>query len=71
MWTAFYTFVELLLPVSDVVASASLLLQCYVTMQAAQQTEVYWMALARDIPFSQFPSNDLIRLAAGTLHMGR
>ncbi|CAM9587810.1 unnamed protein product, partial [Laminaria digitata] len=31
---------------------------------AAQQTEVYWMALARDIPFSQFASNDLIRLAA-------
>ena len=31
----------------------------------------FWMALARDIPFSQFPSNDLIRLAAGTLHMGR
>ena len=37
------------------------------TVQAAQQAEVYWMALARDIPFSQFASNDLIRLAAGTL----
>ena len=35
------------------------------TVQAAQQAEVYWMALARDIPFSQFTSNDLIRLAAG------
>ena len=34
-------------------------------MQAAQQAEVYWMALARDIPFGQFESNDLIRLAAG------
>lgn len=39
----------------------------YVTMQAAQQTEVYWMALARDVPFSQFATNDLIRLAAGNL----
>ena len=34
-------------------------------MQAAQQIEVYWMALARDIPFSQFDSNSLTRLAAG------
>lgn len=41
-------------------------------MQAAQQTEVYWMALARDIPFSQFATNDLIALAAGTPdHMRR
>ncbi|CAM9706578.1 unnamed protein product, partial [Laminaria digitata] len=31
---------------------------------AAQQAEVYWMALARDVPFSQFASNNLIRLAA-------
>ncbi|CAM9233764.1 unnamed protein product, partial [Laminaria digitata] len=34
---------------------------------AAQQIEVYWMALARDIPFSQFASNDLTRLAAENL----
>lgn len=34
-------------------------------MQAAQQTEVYWMALARDIPFSEYATNDIIRLAAG------
>lgn len=33
--------------------------------QAAQQTEVYWMALARDIPFSEYATNDIIRLAAG------
>ena len=41
-------------------------LQYDVNMQAAQQTEVYWMALARDVPFSQFATNDLIQLAAGT-----
>eukprot|EP00904_Undaria_pinnatifida_P002851 jgi/Undpi1/12567/HiC_scaffold_6.g02236.m1 len=34
---------------------------------AAQQIEVYWMALARDIPFSQFDSNSVIRLAAENL----
>ena len=48
---------------------SSSLLDFFVIMQAAQQTEVYWMALARDIPFSQFGSNDLIRLAAGTQHV--
>ena len=35
------------------------------TLQAAQQAEVYWMALARDIPFSQYAHNDVTRLAAG------
>nr|AYP65252.1 vanadium-dependent bromine peroxidase [Saccharina japonica] len=34
---------------------------------AAQQSEVYWMALARDIPFGEFATNDLIRLAAENL----
>eukprot|EP00904_Undaria_pinnatifida_P002847 jgi/Undpi1/12563/HiC_scaffold_6.g02232.m1 len=34
---------------------------------AAQQTEVYWMALARDIPFSEYATNDIIRLAAANL----
>ena len=48
--------------------STSPLLQCDLTIQAAQQTEVYWMALARDVPFSPFASNDLIRLAAGNTH---
>lgn len=38
---------------------------CPLIPQAAQQTEVYWMALARDIPFSEYATNDIIRLAAG------
>lgn len=33
--------------------------------QAAQQSEVYWMALARDIPFSEYATNDITRTAAG------
>ena len=37
-------------------------------MQAAQQSEVYWMALVRDIPFEEFATNDVIRLAAGKPH---
>ena len=35
------------------------------TMQAAQQTEVYWMALTRDVPFSQYANDGLIQVAAG------
>eukprot|EP00904_Undaria_pinnatifida_P002852 jgi/Undpi1/12568/HiC_scaffold_6.g02237.m1 len=35
--------------------------------QAAQQAEVYWMAVVRDIPFSQFDTNELTRLAAENL----
>lgn len=34
--------------------------------QAAQMAEVYWMALARDVPFNQFDRDPLIRAAAGT-----
>ncbi|CAN0233495.1 unnamed protein product, partial [Ectocarpus fasciculatus] len=34
---------------------------------AAQMAEVYWMALTRDIPFSEFATNSLIRAAAGEL----
>lgn len=33
--------------------------------QAAQQAEVYWMAVVRDVPFSQFDTNKLTKLAAG------
>ena len=33
--------------------------------QAAQQTEVYWMALTRDVPFSQYANDGLIQVAAG------
>ena len=35
------------------------------TMQAAQQTEVYWMALTRDVPFSQYGNDGLVQVAAG------
>lgn len=38
-------------------------------VQAAQQIELYWMALARDIPFSQFGTNDVTRAAAGEPHI--
>lgn len=38
------------------------------TTQAAQQTEVYWMALIRDVPFSQFGNDGLVQVAAGKLH---
>eukprot|EP00904_Undaria_pinnatifida_P002853 jgi/Undpi1/12569/HiC_scaffold_6.g02238.m1 len=34
---------------------------------AAQQAEVYWMAVVRDIPFSQFDTNKLTNLAAENL----
>ncbi|CAM9447814.1 unnamed protein product, partial [Pylaiella littoralis] len=34
---------------------------------AAQMAEVYWMALARDVPFSQFGQDNLIRAAAENL----
>nr|CAD37191.1 vanadium-dependent bromoperoxidase 1 [Laminaria digitata] len=34
---------------------------------AAQQAEVYWMALLRDIPFGEFAKNDYVRLAAENL----
>ncbi|CAN0569515.1 unnamed protein product [Ectocarpus sp. 12 AP-2014] len=37
-------------------------------IQAAQMVEVYWMALTRDIPFSEFATNSLVRAAAGELH---
>eukprot|EP00904_Undaria_pinnatifida_P000007 jgi/Undpi1/10006/HiC_scaffold_28.g12460.m1 len=35
--------------------------------QAAQQTEVYWMALTRDVPFSQYANDGLIQVAAENL----
>ncbi len=31
--------------------------------------EVYWMALARDIPFTKFATDDLVRTAAGKLQI--
>lgn len=34
-------------------------------IQAAQQIEVYWMALVRDVPFSEFATNKLTKAAAG------
>ncbi|CAN0377619.1 unnamed protein product, partial [Ascophyllum nodosum] len=34
---------------------------------AAQQAEVYWMALLRDIPFSQFGTNNTVQMAAANL----
>ncbi|CAM9244255.1 unnamed protein product [Ectocarpus sp. 13 AM-2016] len=34
---------------------------------AAQMVEVYWMALTRDIPFSEFATNSLVRAAAENL----
>ena len=34
-------------------------------IQAAQQIEVYWMALIRDVPFSEFATNELTKAAAG------
>ena len=37
-----------------------------VSKQAAQMTEVYWMALARDVPFTKFATDPLVRAAAGT-----
>lgn len=37
-------------------------------IQAAQMAEVYWMALTRDIPFSEFATSSLVRAAAGELH---
>ena len=40
----------------------------HVTMQAAQQTEVYWMALTRDVPFSQYGNDGLVQVAAGKSH---
>ena len=33
--------------------------------QAAQQAEVYWMALLRDIPFSQFGTSNAVMQAVG------
>lgn len=44
----------------------TLFLLLLVTMQAAQQIEVYWMALPRDIPFSQYSTDDVTQLAART-----
>eukprot|EP00904_Undaria_pinnatifida_P002850 jgi/Undpi1/12566/HiC_scaffold_6.g02235.m1 len=34
---------------------------------AAQQAEVYWMALVRDIPFNDFATDETVRLAAENL----
>eukprot|EP00904_Undaria_pinnatifida_P000010 jgi/Undpi1/10009/HiC_scaffold_28.g12463.m1 len=34
---------------------------------AAQQTEVYWMALTRDVPFSQYANDGLVQVAAENL----
>ena len=33
--------------------------------QAAQQIEVYWMALVRDTPFSQYGTENFVMRAAG------
>ena len=33
--------------------------------QAAQLAEDYWMALARDVPFSQYGTNEITTTAAG------
>ena len=38
------------------------------TRQAAQQSGVYRMALTRHTPFGKFPTNDLIKVAAGIPH---
>ena len=40
----------------------------HVTVQAAQQAEVYWMALTRDVPFSQYGKDGLVQVAAGKPH---
>lgn len=34
-------------------------------MQASQLAEVYWMSLVRDVPFSQYGSNEVTVAAAG------
>lgn len=36
-------------------------------LQAAEMAEVYWMALARDVPFTDYASNPLINQAAADL----
>ena len=35
--------------------------------QASQLAEVYWMALARDVPFSQYGVDDITVTAAGNI----
>ena len=37
--------------------------------QAAQMAELYWMALTRDVPFSQYGVDDATVEAAGNTHM--
>ena len=36
-------------------------------LQAAQQTEVCWMAVLKDIPFSQFGTENSVQRAAGAM----
>lgn len=38
---------------------------------AAEMTELYWMCLLRDVPFSRFPSSRLVRRAAHSLNKQR
>ena len=35
--------------------------------EAAEAVELYWMALLRDVPFTQFTNNNLVETAAAEL----
>lgn len=50
---------------SNLLMTSTIKKWCFANKQAAQMTEVYWMALARDVPFTKFATDPLAVATAG------